>query len=132
MKTYTGPTLGGAVATITCPDWCTVDHAYWDDNADDCFHKSDLLEVTPPRDRANHPAPVFHPQLGAELQLHSTATSPAAAAVWLQLSEYKEDGVELDLAGLDSHLAEIDRYREGLTKYRRLLAAIDAERRRRH
>ncbi|MFD4135532.1 DUF6907 domain-containing protein [Streptomyces goshikiensis] len=132
MKTYTGPTLGGATATITCPDWCTVDHAYWDDRADDCFHKSALLEVTPPRDRANHPAPVFHPQLGAELQLHSTATSPAAAAVWLQLSEYKEDGVELDLAGLDSHLAEIDRYREGLAKYRRLLAAIDAERRGRH
>ncbi|MFG2413322.1 DUF6907 domain-containing protein [Streptomyces goshikiensis] len=132
MKTYTGPTLGGAVATITCPDWCTVDHAYWDDKADDCFHKSSLLEVPTPRDRANFPTPVVHPQLGAELMLHSTSPLPSAASVWLQLSEYKDDGVELDLAGVDSLLADVDRYRDGLAKLRGLLAAIDAERRGRH
>ncbi|WP_405489085.1 DUF6907 domain-containing protein [Streptomyces sp. NBC_00096] len=129
MKTYTGPTLGGATATITCPDWCTVDHAYWDDQVDDCFHKSELLEVNLPRDRANHPTPVVHPMLGAELQLHSTSPQPSAAAVWLQLSEYKADGLELDLVGVDSLLAELDRYRVGLAKMRGLLAAVDFERR---
>ncbi|MFI1449080.1 DUF6907 domain-containing protein [Streptomyces virginiae] len=132
MKTYTGPTLGGATATITCPDWCTVDHAYWDDQADDCYHKSSLLEVILPRDRANYPTPVTPPLLGAELQLHSTCRTPAAANVWLQLSEFKDDGLELDLAGVDELLANVDRYRDGLVKLRGLLAGIDAERRTRH
>lgn len=131
MKTYTGPTLGGGIATITCPDWCDVDHAYWDDRADDCFHKSELLEVSLPRDRANHPTPAVHPQLGAELMLHSTSPLPSAASVWMQLSEFKDDGLELDLAGVDKLLAEVDRYRDGLAKLRSLLAGIDSERRNR-
>jgi len=132
MKTYTGPTLGGATATIACPDWCTTDHAYWDDRADDCYHRSSLLEVAVPRDRADYPAPVTPPLLGAELLLHSTAPGPSAAAVWLQLSEFKDDGLELDLAGVDTLLANVDRYRDGLAKLRALLAVVDAERRARH
>ncbi|MFJ7207488.1 DUF6907 domain-containing protein [Streptomyces sp. NPDC098789] len=131
-KTYTGPTLGGAVATIRCPDWCVVDHGYWDDNADDCYHKGDVLELALPRDRANYPAPVPVPVLAAELNLHSTAPGPAAANVWLHLSEFKDDGLELDLAGVDQLLANVDRYRDGLAVLRGRLAAIDAERRRRY
>lgn len=129
MKTYTGPTLGGATATITCPAWCTVDHAYWDDRADDCYHKSDLLEVVLPRDRANYPTPVLPPLLGAELNLHSTDDRPAAAHVWLQLSEHKDDGLELDLAGVDQLLANVDSYRAGLARIRNQLADIQADRR---
>ncbi|MFF1413362.1 DUF6907 domain-containing protein [Streptomyces sp. NPDC058289] len=127
MKTYTGPTVFGGSMTIACPDWCVVDHAYWDDKADDCFHKSAVLEVALPRDRANYPAPVTPPLLGAELSLHSTCVIPSAASVWLQLSEYKADGLELDVAGVDSLLAELDRYRDGLAKMRGLLAAVDTE-----
>jgi hypothetical protein len=132
MKTYTGPTVFGGSMTITCPDWCVVDHAYWADKADDCFHKGAVLEVAMPRDRANYPAPVTPPVLGAELSLHSTCDIPSAASVWLQMSEYKDDGLELDLAGVDQLLASVDRYRDGLAKMRGLLAAIDTERRARH
>ncbi|GGK14569.1 hypothetical protein GCM10011583_53160 [Streptomyces camponoticapitis] len=129
MRTYTGPTLAGGESTIECPDWCVTDHAYWEDTADDCFHKGEVLEVEPPRDRAE-PARLVHPPLAANLMLHSTAKEPAAACVWLAVSESVADRVELNVAGVDKLLAEVDRFRAGLVEQRELLAAIDAERRR--
>ncbi|MFD3521648.1 DUF6907 domain-containing protein [Streptomyces sp. NPDC058653] len=129
MRKYTGPTVAGGEATIECPDWCVTDHAYWDDQADDCFHKSAVLEVVPPRDRVVT-ARLVHPPLAANLSLHSTAKEPAAACVWLAVGESVADGVELNVAGVDKLLAEVDRFRAGLVEQRELLAAIDAERRR--
>ncbi|CUM39553.1 hypothetical protein H4W23_22110 [Streptomyces gardneri] len=131
MKTYTGPTLGGAVATIQCPDWCTTDHAYWDDTADDCFHQSEPIEIQAPRDRdSRRTAPPF-PLMGAELRMHSTDPAPAAACMWVQFSEDKADGLELDVAGVDKLLASVDDYRAGLAELREKLAKAEHERRRR-
>lgn len=123
LRTYTGPTVAGGVATVECPDWCVTDHAYWEDKADDCFHVSSLLEIVPSRDRVTRCC--AEPQMGVELKLHSTDKSPAAACAWL----YAEDGVELDLPGVDKLLAEVDTYRAGLANLRGLLAGLDAERR---
>ncbi|GAA2796472.1 DUF6907 domain-containing protein [Streptomyces showdoensis] len=128
MKTYTGPTIGGATATIQCPSWCVTDHAYWDDDADDCFHQGAPLELDLPRDRARY-KPVRVPALTAELRLHSTDPSPAAASVWAQFSEFKEDGLELDLAGVDHLLQALDDYRAGLVRLRGQLDRLDTDRR---
>ena len=130
MKTYTGPTIGGATATIQCPSWCVTDHDYWEDTADDCFHQSSLLELDVPRDRARY-RPTVVPALAAELRVHSTDQTPAGATLWVQFSEYKADGLELDLAGVDHLLKSLDDYRAGLVDLRGKLAAAENERRRR-
>ncbi|MFC8491208.1 DUF6907 domain-containing protein [Streptomyces sp. NPDC057235] len=132
MKTYTGPTLGGATATIQCPDWCTADHEYEGDTVDDCFHESDALELEPPRDRdRNWNGPTLAALLSLRLNLHSTEPNPSAASVWLQYSEYRGDGIELDARGLDTLIARLDTYRAGVAELREKLAAAENERRRR-
>ncbi|MER5312894.1 hypothetical protein ABT034_34560 [Streptomyces sp. NPDC002773] len=131
MKTYTGPTVGGAVATIQCPDWCTVDHAYWNDEADDCWHEADPLELHPPRDRDHRRGNPLVPLLDLRLRLHSTEQTPDAALVWLQYSEYRGDGIEMDVRGLDQLLASLDTYRAGVAEMREKLAAAENERRKR-
>ncbi|WP_097934713.1 MULTISPECIES: DUF6907 domain-containing protein [unclassified Streptomyces] len=128
MRTYTGPTMAGGTSTINCPSWCTTDHAYWEDKADDCFHQSDVLEIAVPRDRVMG-ARVLPAVMGTTLRLHSTDPTPAGAIVWLNNSEWKEDGTELNLAGVDQLLAAVDTYRSGLVRLRGLLARIDGERR---
>ncbi|MBP2581647.1 hypothetical protein J3A78_002125 [Streptomyces sp. PvR006] len=131
MKTYTGPTLGGAVATIQCPEWCVIDHEYEGDHADDTFHEAEPLELAPPRDRdRNYRGPIV-PLLDLRLRLHSTERTPDAALVWLQYSEYNGDGIELDVRGLDQLLARLDTYRAGVADLREKLAAAENERRRR-
>lgn len=129
MRTYTGPTLAGGTATVECPDWCVVDHAYWGDNADDMYHRSVELSVLPP----GAPAPTFGgvrvPHLTTHLSVHSTETRPCGAVVSVDLSEYKDDGVDLDVAGVDELLARVDTYRAGLESLRDRLASIQKERR---
>lgn len=129
MRTYTGPTVAGGTATISCPSWCVTDHVYWDDKADDCFHHSNPLEVVMPRDRARHAARALPGVLETTLRLHSTEPGPSAASVWLELNGRTDDSVELDLVGVDSLLAAVDSYRAGLVGLRGLLAGIDAGRR---
>ncbi|MBT2493683.1 hypothetical protein J7E96_35325 [Streptomyces sp. ISL-96] len=131
MKTYTGPTLGGATATVECPDWCVTDHAYWDDRVDDMFHHSAPIEITPPKDPAPLAGRPLVPQLEADLMLHSTDPRPCAASVYLRLDEHNNRAVDLDVPGVDKLLAELDRYRAGLVLMRERLAAIHAERTRR-
>ncbi|MBD3544463.1 DUF6907 domain-containing protein [Streptomyces sp. JV180] len=128
MRAYTGPTLAGGTSTIKCPSWCVTDHAYWEDRADDCFHQSDLVEIAIPRDRVV-PGRLAPAAMGATLRLHSTDPTPAAAIVWLNNTEWKADGTELSLAGVDQLLTAVDDYRAGLARLRGLLARIDAERR---
>lgn len=129
MRTYTGPTVAGGVATIECPAWCVTDHAYWDDCADDCFHQSDALEVLLPRDRNRAPK-ALPGVLETTLRMHSTDPAPSAAIVWVELNGRTDESVELDLPGVDKLLEAVDSYRAGLVELRGLLAGIDAERRR--
>jgi hypothetical protein len=131
MKTYTGPTLGGAVATIQCPDWCVVDHEYEGEKVDDCFHEAEPLELQPPRDRDRNFRVTLVPLLDLRLRLHSTDMTPDAASVWLQYSEHNGDGIELDVRGLDTLLARLDTYRAGVAELREKLAKAENERRRR-
>ncbi|MEE1818483.1 hypothetical protein PUR59_26120 [Streptomyces sp. SP18ES09] len=130
MKTYTGPTLGGAVATIQCPDWCITDHAYWDDRVDDCFHGSDAVELDPPRDRDRYVGAPTFPMLSSEIRLHSTEKAPAAASLWLHVGDSSE-ALQLDLDGVNTLLARLDTYRAGVADLRQKLAAAENERRRR-
>ncbi|MEV5131658.1 hypothetical protein AB0K87_14420 [Streptomyces sp. NPDC053705] len=129
MRSYTGPTVAGGVSTIECPSWCVTDHAYWDDQADDCFHQSAPLEVAVPRDRVRSGTRPLPGVLETTLRLHSTDPAPSAALVWLEMNERTDDSVELDLAGVDKLLSSLDSYRAGLLELRGLLAGIDAARR---
>jgi hypothetical protein len=130
VKTYTGPTVGGGRMTVTCPDWCVTDHAYWDDTADDMFHASAPAELLPPRDRGGYIGGRANwPLLSAELRTHSTDHRPAGACVWLAPDECTDHGIELDLAGLDALLGQVDAFRAQLAEQREVLASLDVERR---
>lgn len=131
MRKYTGPTMAGGKATVECPDWCVVDHAYWDDKVDDMFHHGAPIEIIPPKEPAPLDGSPLVPQLMAELMVHSTDPRPCAASVYLRLDEHWDRAVDLDVAGVDGLLAQVDAYRAGLVKMRGQLAAIHAERTRR-
>lgn len=129
MRTYTGRTLGGATATVPCPDWCVTDHEYWDDRADDMFHHSAPIEILPPKDPAPMVGRPLVPQLLAELMVHSTDLRPCMASIHLRLDEHADRAVDLDVPGVDGLLAQLDAYRAGLVQLRGTLAAVHAERR---
>lgn len=127
-KTYTGRTMGGAKASIVCPPWCTVDHAFWDEAVDDTFHVGDTIELLPP----GMPAPMYSgvrvPPLLAELSVHSTGKRPCDALILLSWGETKDRGVDLDVPGVDAMLDQLDSFRTKLAAMRQTLATIHTER----
>lgn len=132
MRTYTGPTLGGGIATVTCPDWCEDDHEFWGDCSDDLFHHSAPAEITPPASVMPTDVRQVFPQLRAELMVHGTDMRPCAATLHLVVDTQHGGGIDLDVVGTDALLAELDRYRARLLALRELLAEEQQARRNRH
>lgn len=126
---YTGRTVAGGVATIECPPWCHVDHGYWGDDVDDLCHVGKSIELTVP----DAPAPahgMWVPPLLAELSVYTGDPNPSGAVVLLSWGETKDRGVDLDVAGCDAMLEQLDSFRRNLMKLRGTLASIHEDRRR--
>lgn len=132
-RTYTGPTAAGGTATVQCQDWCTEDHEYWGDTVDDMFHRSESAVLSAPRDRAGRLGHVVGgvqvPLLEATLSVYSGDPRPSGASVWLARDEQSDHGVELDVAGVDALLGQLDDFRGRLAGLRDTLARIDKDRR---
>lgn len=131
-RTYTGPTLGGGIATITCPDWCVDDHEFWGDRSDDLFHHSAPAEIAVPDSVYPSDTPQGIPQLRADLMVHGTDMRPCAATIHLVVDTKYGGSIDLDVAATDALLSELDEYRARLLTLREMLAAEQKARRGRY
>jgi len=129
MRTYTGPTLDRTgTCTVTCPEWCVVDHDYWEDKADDMFHVSEEVVIVPPADPAASAESAIVPQMRADLMMHSTGREKDDVSILLRLDEYGLRAVDLDVAAADDVLAQLEEYTAGFRRLRDLLAEVSAGR----
>lgn len=124
-RTVTGRTRAGEPMTIECREWCDGDHDR--DWLDDTFHHSKPIMIVPPADPLAEPEYAIVPQMRATLMAHATSTLPGVEpCIYLELDRGAR-AVELDLAGADEVLAELDAYRAALAAMRDQLAEARKE-----
>lgn len=108
--------------TIVCPAWCVIDHAAEDDGGPDVFHHADIASIVPPASvGTTEPEGAFTELLTADLCVGSEPDGPPVILV--NFMGHSDHGVDLDLAGADEMLAELDQYRAAFKRLRDHLAA---------
>lgn len=111
--------MTAAQRAIVCPPWCVVDHA--DDKPGDAFHHSAHASIVPPAEAGTTElAGAFVELLHAVLVVGDDPEVPPV--ILLDFMGHATNGVDLDLAGTDEMLAEVDRYRARLQDLRDRLA----------
>jgi hypothetical protein len=105
--------------TVQCPAWCVESHV--GERPEDVFHRSAIASIVPPAGiGATEPEGAFVELLTAELAVADEFEE--TPVILINYLGYGMTGVDLDLAGADEMLAELDRYRAAFKALRDRLA----------
>lgn len=112
-RTYTGPLPSGETVTVTCPDWCQMDHG--DDPPIDIFHRSGTASIVPPPDLL-WGGPVR--QMTVHLVVPAVPQDGDRPVVAMDLDDKLDRHTELDVTQADDLIAQLDNYRTALVMMR--------------
>lgn len=120
------------IKTVTCPDWCVVEH----DSAElpvDTFHRSANLVLKPPATSApDQQSPLFQangplPTLRAELMLPEVQQDNDLACIIVDHHDVYGPYAQLDVESADQFIRDLKAFTARLLQQRDQLAALAQE-----
>ncbi|MCT9078813.1 DUF6907 domain-containing protein [Streptomyces fulvoviolaceus] len=125
MTTIATEQITAAMASVTCPSWCLVDHAEDFPVWGDVFHRSDVVQLLAPK--ASRPPGERHlqgPRLAAHLMVPELPQKNDPPAVILDHGDVYGPYAQLEVEHLDQYIRDLKTFTARLQDMRNRLAEI--------